>query len=64
MPDHDEHVERLRQAREWQSQSGEELEAAILEAASAGMTHGQIAEALGITRQAVSRYIRDRQRGD
>jgi predicted transcriptional regulator len=62
MPDHHVHVHRLTHAQTWLRQAQLELEAAILAAIKAGMTQSEIARALGISRQAVSRYVRDRER--
>jgi len=55
------HIQRLQYAREWRDQANVEYEQAIMAAANAGMTHAEIAEALEISRPAVSMYLRDRQ---
>ena len=64
MPDQHTRLSALRDlldVNEWKRQADLELERSILAARDAGLTHREIADALGITRQAVGLYLAHRQ---
>jgi predicted transcriptional regulator len=62
MTTHRIHIRKLGDAQLDREIAQARLEAAVLEAAAAGMTQREIASVLGISHQAVGKYLRRRRR--